>query len=237
MRGLLPQPGGFEGGRAVHVSLHANDAPVTQMEDGRRVDAEFYPAALTALVFPLEDNDLVPSVDELLWLEPVLIPYLVVLDLEPPPDPIQATRNQVFFEATDRPVQFHIRIDQLRQPVPVPSIERLVERFTISTFSCDIAHAVSGGKLPRWPAASVRGHEGASVDTSGVGAKARRGIRLVAGKGESGEATTPRVPDHSAALPGQRRVDEQGHLQLSRRRHPAGVECLAMQELGAFAPG
>jgi len=41
----------------------------------------------------------------------------------------------------------------------------------------------------------------------------------------------PRVPDHSAALPVQRRVDEQGHLQLSRRRHPAGVECLAMQEL------
>ena len=42
---------------------------------------------------------------------------------------ILATHNQVFFEATDRPVQFHIRIDQLRQPVPVPSIERLVERF------------------------------------------------------------------------------------------------------------
>jgi hypothetical protein len=175
------------------------------MEDGRRVNAEFYPAGLTALVFPLEDNDLVPSVDELLWLEPVLIPYLVVLDLEPPPDPIQATRNQVFFEATDRPVQFQIRIDQLRQPVPVPSIERLVERFTISTFSCDIAHAVSGGKLPRWPAASVRGHEGASVDTSGVGAKARRGIRLVAGKGERrgdnrrGFLTTPpRCPSSGA---------------------------------------
>src|SRR4051812_30056011 len=92
---LLPQPGGFEGRRAVHVSLHANDAPATQIEDGRRVDHKLDPAS-AALVFPLEDNYPVASIDELLWLDPVLIPYLVVLDLEPLSDPIRATDNQVF---------------------------------------------------------------------------------------------------------------------------------------------
>src|SRR4051812_8334335 len=112
MTALLPQTGGFEGRRAVHVTLHANDAPVTQIEDGRGVDHKLDPA-LAALVFALEDNYLVASVDELLWLEPVLIPYLVVFRIEGLTDLAEAAQDFAFLQAPDGPMELGVRIDQI----------------------------------------------------------------------------------------------------------------------------
>ena len=87
---LLRQTCGSESRGAVHVSLHAHDAPVPQIEDGRRIDHKLGPA-LAALVFALENNDPVACIDELLWLDPVLIPYLLVFRLEGMPDLAGAT--------------------------------------------------------------------------------------------------------------------------------------------------
>jgi hypothetical protein len=103
-RSVLPgQPGGLEGVGGIHVPLHANDAPVTQIEDPRRVDHSL-DAALGALVFALENNHPVARIDELLWLDPVLIPYLVVFGLEGLTDLAEATQDFAFLQAPDSPM-------------------------------------------------------------------------------------------------------------------------------------
>src|SRR5207253_641575 len=95
-------------------------------EDGRRVHHELHPAALAALVFALEDNHLISSVDELLWLQPVLIPYLVVFVLPDLPDLAEATRDIAFLDAPDRPVLLDVRIQKVGDAVPITAFEKLV---------------------------------------------------------------------------------------------------------------
>ena len=94
---------GFEGFGGVHVPLNANDAPVLQIEDGRRIDHKLGPA-LAALVFALEHNHPVAGVDELLWLDPVFIPYLVVFRLEGLNDLAEAAQDFAFLQAPDGPM-------------------------------------------------------------------------------------------------------------------------------------
>ena len=80
-KALLRQPGGFQRLGGVHVSLDADNAAVTQIMDGRRVDHELDPA-LGALILAVKDHHPVPGIDELLWLDPVLIPRLRALPVE-----------------------------------------------------------------------------------------------------------------------------------------------------------
>jgi hypothetical protein len=61
-------------------------------------------AALGALVFALENNHPVARIDELLWLDPVLIPYLVVFGLEGLTDLAEATQDFAFLQAPDSPM-------------------------------------------------------------------------------------------------------------------------------------
>src|SRR6185312_1845501 len=114
----LRQPHGFEGRGTVHESLDANDAPVQQIDDDRRVDRKLYPAPLAALVFAEEDDHTVTSIDELLWLDLMLVPCLldalVVL-----PDLAEATQDTAFIHSPGSPMLHNVRINQVRHPVPI----------------------------------------------------------------------------------------------------------------------
>src|SRR3954454_8558325 len=118
---LLRQPSGFDRLAWVHVPLHANDAPVAHVDDARSVDHQLGPA-FAPLVFALENNDPVACIDELLWLDPVLIPYLVVFRLEGMPDLTGATQDLAFLDAHDRPMKLDARIEQTSQGVPIPAL-------------------------------------------------------------------------------------------------------------------
>jgi len=95
---LLRQTCGPESRGAVHVSLHANDAPAPQIEDGRRVDHKLDPA-LAALEFAVENNHPVAGVDEPHRLDAVLIPNLVVLSLEALSDLVRASADRTALSA------------------------------------------------------------------------------------------------------------------------------------------
>ena len=94
---------GFEGLGGVDVPLHTNDAPVAQIDDGRGVDHDLDAAALTALVLAVEDDHPVAGIDELSRLDPVLIPYVLVLQIEGLTDLGGATQDFAFLEAPTLP--------------------------------------------------------------------------------------------------------------------------------------
>ena len=56
--------------------------PTTKIEDRGRVDLELRAAAPAAVVFAVNHNHPLAGVDEPLWLDPVLIPYLVAFRLK-----------------------------------------------------------------------------------------------------------------------------------------------------------
>ena len=120
---FLRQANGLEGLGAVHVPLHANDAPVTHIEDGRGVDHNLDPAALATLELAVEDNHPVAGIDELSRLDPVLIPYVAVFPIEGLTDLAEATQDFAFLEAPDAPMELDVRIDQIRirDPGPIPA--------------------------------------------------------------------------------------------------------------------
>src|SRR4051812_25976621 len=119
---LVRKPRGFEGFGRLHVPLKANDSPVTDIDHGRRVEHKLDAAALTALVFALENHHPVAGIDELLWLDPMVVPNLVVLGLDDLADLVEATRDDLAFPDTPNgPVQLDVRLEQIQRPVPIPS--------------------------------------------------------------------------------------------------------------------
>ena len=69
----------------------------------------------------MEDDHPVTGIDELSRLDPVLIPYVLVLHIEGLTDLAWASR-MLFLKAPDAPMQLDIRIDQIRirDPGPIP---------------------------------------------------------------------------------------------------------------------
>ena len=80
------------------------NAPVAHVDDGRRVDLQL-DAALAALVLAFEDDHSVAGIEELLWLDLVLVPHLLLFRIQDPGDLAEATRDDLAFpDASDRPV-------------------------------------------------------------------------------------------------------------------------------------
>ncbi len=148
---LLRKSGGFEGFGGVHVPLHADDAPLMQIEDGRRIDLKLDPA-LAALVFALENNYPVASIDELLGLDPVVIPYLVEFRIEGLKDLAKPTQDFAFLKPPTVP--WSSTFGSTRSVIPRQSLRSRSSdsRRTISTFSCDIAYSCG----PRASTASLQ---------------------------------------------------------------------------------
>ena len=71
----------------------------------------------------MEDNHPVTGIYELLRLDPVLIPYVLVLNIEGLTDLAGATQDLALLDAPDAPMQLDVRIDQIRScdPVPIPA--------------------------------------------------------------------------------------------------------------------
>jgi hypothetical protein len=120
------QSGCLESRGTVHVSLDANDSPVPQLDEGRRVDYKLDSAAPAALVLALEDDNPITGIDEILRLESMLIPRLLGA-LVVAPDLLQATPDTAFLDTTDGSMLLDVRIDQLRHPVPIQPLPAFAE--------------------------------------------------------------------------------------------------------------
>src|SRR5262249_57501708 len=78
------------------------------------------------LVFALEEDHPVARVDELVDLDPMLVPDLLVA-LEVPPDLDDAAPHPAFLDAADGPVQLHAGVGQLRHSVPIRPLPAFYE--------------------------------------------------------------------------------------------------------------
>src|SRR4051812_19110444 len=77
------------------------------------------------MVFALEHNHPVAGSDELLWLDPMLIPHLGLFRLEGLPDLAEASEDLAFLDAPDGPMKLDVGIEQVGPRVPIPALEEL----------------------------------------------------------------------------------------------------------------
>ena len=96
-----------------------------QIDDGRRLYHQLDPV-LAALVFTLKNHNPVASIDQLLWLDPVLSPNLVVLRIEGLGDLAEATQDFALLQAPDGPMELGVRIDQIRHSAPIPALQEFI---------------------------------------------------------------------------------------------------------------
>src|SRR5689334_16243185 len=116
----------FDRGGAVHVALDASHASVANVEEDPDLGLDLDAAALATPVLPLQDHDAIAGVDEVLRLEPALIPRLQVLVVEVPVL-IDPACDPAFLEPADRGVELDLRNDEVARPLPIASHEGFVE--------------------------------------------------------------------------------------------------------------
>src|SRR5919197_1194183 len=68
----------------VHVALNARHASVANVDEDGDLGLDLDAAPLATPVLPLQDHDAVAGIDEVLRLEPALVPRLQILRVEMP---------------------------------------------------------------------------------------------------------------------------------------------------------
>jgi hypothetical protein len=121
-KALVRQPGGFESRGLIDIPLADYHAPVAHRKDNRRIGLHFDAAAFAAPVFVQQHDDEVVDVKELLWLEPTLFPRFEVRCLKRA-EYLGSISSAARFQSCRMDASMAFR--------------------TISTFSSDIAQAVS----------------------------------------------------------------------------------------------